>query len=66
MKTGIWPLKEYVNGEVVHTKVPKPRLPVERYLEKQGRFVHLFTPQRDEETLAKIQAEVDDYWSRVE
>ena len=66
VKTGIWPLKEYVNGEVVHTKVPKPRLPVERYLEKQGRFAHLFTPQRDEETLAQIQAEVDDYWSRVE
>lgn len=66
VKTGIWPLKEYVNGETVHTKVPEKRPSVERYLEKQGRFAHLFTPQRDEETLAQIQAEVDDYWSRLD
>jgi pyruvate ferredoxin oxidoreductase beta subunit len=29
VKTGVWPLKEYVDGEVKHTKVPRPRLPVE-------------------------------------
>jgi len=66
VKTGIWPLKEVVNGEVVHTKVPGSRLPVERYLEKQGRFAHLFIPERDEVALAQIQAEVDDYWNKME
>ena len=38
VKTGVWPLKEYVDGKVVHTKIPHPRLPVEEYLKKQGRF----------------------------
>ena len=36
VKTGLWPLKEYVDGQVVHTKVPHPRLPVEEYLEETG------------------------------
>ena len=63
--TGIWPLKEYIDGEVVHTKIPHPRKPVELYLEKQGRFKHLFQPERDEATLAQLQASVDQYWEKV-
>jgi pyruvate ferredoxin oxidoreductase beta subunit len=66
VKTGIWPLKEWVDGVVSHTRVPKPRLPVEEYLQRQGRFVHLFQPQRDEAVLAAIQADVDRYWAEVE
>ncbi len=63
--TGVWPLKEYVDGKVVHSKIPRQRLPVERYLEKQGRFAHLFRPERDETTLAALQAAVDAYWAGV-
>lgn len=63
VKTGIWPLKEYTDGKVVHTHVPHPRLPVEEYLRRQGRFRHLFEPQRDEATLAEIQRRVDAYWA---
>ncbi len=66
VKTGIWPLKEYVDGRVVHTKIPRPRLPVEEYLKRQGRFAHLFEPVRQEELLKEIQAQVDAYWARVE
>ncbi|MGD8587271.1 MAG: thiamine pyrophosphate-dependent enzyme [Chromatiales bacterium] len=66
VKTGVWPLKEYVEGQVVHTKVPDRRLPVERYLETQGRFKHLFEPQRQEALLAEIQGRVDAYWAEVE
>lgn len=66
VKTGIWPLKEYENGQVTHTKVPVQRLPVEEYLKKQGRFAHLFTPARNEPLLAEIQARVDDYWAQVD
>lgn len=66
VKTGIWPLKEYVDGRVVHTKIPHPRLPVEEYLKRQGRFAHLFEPVRQEELLKEIQAQVDAYWARVE
>ena len=65
VKTGVWPLKEYVDGEVVHTVVPRQRVPVERYLEKQGRFAHLFEPERNEELLAELQARVDAYWEAL-
>jgi pyruvate ferredoxin oxidoreductase beta subunit len=63
VRTGIWPLKEYVDGKVTHTHVPHPRVPVEDYLRTQGRFAHLFAPQRDSGLLAEIQARVDAYWS---
>lgn len=66
VKTGIWPLKEYIDGQLVHTKIPHPRVPVEEYLKLQGRFKHLFEPERDEAMLAEIQARVDAYWAAVE
>lgn len=65
VKTGVWPLKEYVDGRVVHTRVPNPRLPVEEYLRTQGRFAHLFAPARNDALLAEIQAGVDAYWAGV-
>ena len=66
VRSGVWPLKEYANGKVVHTIRPHPRLPVEDYLKTQGRFRHLFEPKRDERLLADIQARVDAYWSGVQ
>jgi pyruvate ferredoxin oxidoreductase beta subunit len=65
VRTGIWPLKEYVDGEVVHTKVPRPLIPVEDYLGKQTRFAHLFEPQRNESLIGEIQQRVDAYWNAV-
>jgi len=65
VKSGIWPLKEYVNGEVIHTKIPHQRLPVEDYLKTQERFDHLFKPQRNETLLVEIQEQVDAYWAEV-
>jgi pyruvate ferredoxin oxidoreductase beta subunit len=64
VRTGVWPLKEYIDGKVVHTRIPR-RLPAEEYLSKQGRFAHLFKPKRNEEMLAEIQAKVDAYWQNV-
>ena len=63
VRSGVWPLKEYVDGRTVHTRVPHPRVPVEDYLKTQGRFAHLFAPQRNEALLAEIQAKVDAYWA---
>ena len=63
--TGVWPLKEYIDGRVVHTKIPKQRQHVESYLEKQGRFAHLFDPQRDEQLLQELQDSVDSYWENI-
>ena len=70
VQTGVWPLKEYINGEVIHTKIPKKdksgkRIPVEEYLKLQGRFKHLFHPQRDDKGIAEIQASIDAYWDKV-
>jgi pyruvate ferredoxin oxidoreductase beta subunit len=65
VKTGAWPLKEYVDGQVVHTVVPSPRPPLEEYLKKQGRFAHLFDPERNEELLAELQGRVDTYWAAL-
>jgi len=65
VKCGMWPLKEYVDGKVTHSRIPHPLVPVEEYLKTQGRFRHLFEPQRDEETLQRIQGRVDDYWHGV-
>jgi pyruvate ferredoxin oxidoreductase beta subunit len=66
VQTGMWPLKEYVDGRIVHTKIPKPRRPVEDYLKLQDRFRHLFEPERDARTIGQIQTSVDDYWATVE
>ena len=65
VKTGIWPLKEFENGVVTHTRMPRERPPVEEYLKLQGRFRHLFHPQRDDKLLADIQGRVDNYWGEV-
>jgi pyruvate ferredoxin oxidoreductase beta subunit len=62
VRSGMWPLKEYVDGNVTHTRLPHPRVPVEEYLKMQGRFAHLFAPRRNESLIAEIQSRVDDYW----
>ncbi len=66
VRTGVWPLKEYADGRTTHTRVPHPRLPVEEYLKRQGRFRHLFEPARNEMLLEEIQGGVDTYWAAVE
>jgi pyruvate ferredoxin oxidoreductase beta subunit len=66
VRTGVWPLKEYADGKVVHTKIPGRRPPVEEYLKLQGRFAHLFRPDRNEALLREIQTRVDAYWNAVE
>ncbi|HKI99284.1 MAG TPA: thiamine pyrophosphate-dependent enzyme [bacterium] len=68
VKSGLWPLREYVDGQVRHTRPPAPagkRPPVEEYLRLQGRFAHLFKPQRNEAVLADIQGAVDVYWEHA-
>jgi pyruvate ferredoxin oxidoreductase beta subunit len=66
VNTGIWPLKEIVDGRLRHTKVKRPRHPVEEYLARQGRFAHLFEPERNDVLIDEIQRRVDAYWDGVE
>ena len=65
VQTGIWPLKEYKDGRTVHSKIPRKRKPVEEYLKRQGRFRHLFEPERAEQEIAAIQGRIDQYWDNV-
>jgi pyruvate ferredoxin oxidoreductase beta subunit len=62
--TGVWPLKEARDGgEVVHTVIPHRTVPVEEYLRRQARYRHLFEPDRRDEILRRLQADVDRYWA---
>jgi len=60
VETGVTPLYEIIDGKY---KVGMPRSieelkPVEEYLKLQGRFRHLFKPEKREEEIAFIQEEV--------
>ena len=66
VKSGVWPLKEYIDGKVVHTKIPAIRVPVEDYLLSQGRFSHLFKPKRNDKLINEIQNKVDAYWAEID
>jgi pyruvate ferredoxin oxidoreductase beta subunit len=66
VRTGIFPLKEWDDGRLTHTRTPHRRAPVEEYLKLQGRFRHLFEPERRDDLIAAIQARVDAYWARWE
>lgn len=64
VETGIWPLKEAVNGVVHHTY--RPRLqPVNTYLEMQNRYSHLFAPVRQDAVIERMQSDVNAYWMAV-
>jgi pyruvate ferredoxin oxidoreductase beta subunit len=65
VETGIFALKEAVDGVVTHTYVPRRHRPVEEYLQGQGRYRHLFEPTRNEVAVRQIQEQVDRYWANV-
>ena len=64
VECGLWPLKEAIDGAVVHTYRPT-LTPVEEYLKLQSRFRHLFEPVRQGDAIAHIQERVQAYWNRV-
>jgi hypothetical protein len=45
---------------------PARRRPVEDYLRMQGRYRHLFEPERNAEAIARLQADVDRYWAAAD
>ena len=58
VESGLFPLFEAQGGEVTDRTPIRRKVSVERYLELQGRFRHLFNP-RDEHALGAIQAMAD-------
>lgn len=65
VETGLFALKEAVDGVVTHTYVPRRYRPVEEYLQGQGRYRHLFEPARNGDAIGHIQEQVDRYWANV-
>ena len=65
VETGMFALKEAVEGTVTHTYIPPRRRPVAVYLQGQGRYRHLFEPTRNNEAIGQIQEQVDRYWSEM-
>lgn len=73
VQTGMWLLYEHEWGRTVYTagtqriiQGQSKLLPVEEYLEAQGRFAHLFRPQRDEERIAEIQGRVNQLFETLQ
>lgn len=71
VETCVFPLWEAVNGEYqlstpskVMALAPQKKKPVREYLQVQGRFRHLFTPQ-NEKMIEEIQRLTDEKWQRL-
>ena len=62
--TCYWPLFEVEDGEWRLTYKPKEKLPIEQWLERQGRFRHLFRPE-NRHVIDELQAEVNRRWERL-
>ena len=64
VETCVWPLYEVVDGQWILNYQPKTKLPVEKYLQKQGRFSHMFEPG-NEWMIDEIQKTVDRKWNNL-
>ena len=62
--TCVWPLYEIEQGVWKLTYEPAKKLPVERFLEKQGRFKHLFA-KGNEWMIEDAQNYVDEQWEKL-
>jgi pyruvate ferredoxin oxidoreductase beta subunit len=69
--SGAWSLWECENDQMTFNGKSKlilekkiQRKPVEEWIKYQGRFSHLFKPQRDEERLKAIENYIDNLWDR--
>jgi pyruvate ferredoxin oxidoreductase beta subunit len=68
-QTGVFPLYEVEQGRYRITMPTPERLPVEKYLETQGRFRHLFKAEADADGLTplqRIQKDVDELYAQLE
>jgi len=58
-QSGLFPVFEAVNGEVVSSTPIRRQVPVEEYLKTQKRYAHLFSPKRRDDVINKLQAKAD-------
>ncbi|MBD3388629.1 MAG: pyruvate synthase subunit beta [Candidatus Altiarchaeales archaeon] len=67
VETGATPLFEIIDGKHVLNMPQNPEnlKPVEEYLKLQGRFRHLFRPEKNEEILSSIEAHAKENLKRI-
>src|SRR6476661_742555 len=58
-ESGLFPVWEGERGDVTGVSKIRRRVPVERYLERQRRFAHLFEPVRRDDVIDALQARAD-------
>ncbi len=58
-QSGIFPVFEARDGEVVGSTKIRRHVPVDDYLRLQKRFAHLFTPERRDDVIDRLQAMAD-------
>jgi len=59
VETGLWPLLEWVNGELADVKKIRRPKKVEEYLKIQGRYKHLFKKPDGSDAIKDIQSMAD-------
>ena len=62
--TCYWPLFEVINGQWRLSYEPREKLPIEAFLEPQGRFKHLFQPE-NRHLIQELQQDVDTTWQAL-
>jgi pyruvate ferredoxin oxidoreductase beta subunit len=66
VETRYFPIYEVEKGKYrLNFNIKNPK-PVEEFLKLQGRFRHLFSPQRREDLLKTIQEKVDENWNKLQ
>jgi pyruvate ferredoxin oxidoreductase beta subunit len=58
-ESGLFPVFTAHHGEVTEVLPIRHRVPVEEYLQRQGRYRHLFSPERRDDVIEHIQAMAD-------
>jgi pyruvate ferredoxin oxidoreductase beta subunit len=58
-ETGLFPVFEAEHGEVSAVSKIRRRVPVEEYLKLQRRYAHLFSPERRDDVIGRLQAAAD-------
>jgi pyruvate ferredoxin oxidoreductase beta subunit len=59
VETGLWPMLEWADGELVGVKKIRRPKPVEEYLKIQGRYKHLFKKPDGSDAIKEIQSIAD-------
>lgn len=58
-ESGLFPVWEGADGDVTEVTKIRRQVPVDDYLTRQRRYAHLFSPQRRDDVIARIQARAD-------